>query len=451
MRILHVTFGIAPFDTGGLPSYVKDLTMQEMHKDNEVIILKPGPYKLYKAAKIILKGENTYQLINPLPVPSIFGIGNPNDYMKTCNKDIYKNFLIEIKPDVIHVHSIMGIHKEFFEVAKQLNIEMIYTTHDYFGLCFRTNFIDRDNKGCNQCDIEKCSRCNYKAGLSKSKTYVMQSNVYKRIKNLVIIKRIRKRLRKSTLEVGNISMDSIKTEKSSINLYLELHKYYMDIYSLIDYFHFNSYIAKEVFKENLGELKGKVIPLTLNTIQDCRNNENKLNKNKDITIGYIGRKEHYKGVQLLVNSLKILEKKDIKFKCNLYGDDFSDDYGLSNKIVNKGNYARKDLKKIMNDIDILVVPSIWKETFGFITLEALSCNVPVIVTNCVGSKMLLESCKVNPIVEPNEIKLAQKIEEFIEDKVKLQKYKEWIQRMDNVFDMEEHTDQILKMYKERIR
>ena len=52
MKILHVTIGIPPYVSGGLPMYTRDLALQELTLGNEVYILQPG-----KFSKII---TNTY-------------------------------------------------------------------------------------------------------------------------------------------------------------------------------------------------------------------------------------------------------------------------------------------------------------------------------------------------------------------------------------------------------
>lgn len=54
-----------------------------------------------------------------------------------------------------------------------------------------------------------------------------------------------------------------------------------------------------------------------------------------------------------------------------------------------GRYSYESLKDIFNETDVLVVPSIWYETFGFTVLEALSCGVPVIISGTVGAKDVL--------------------------------------------------------------
>jgi glycosyltransferase involved in cell wall biosynthesis len=52
-------------------------------------------------------------------------------------------------------------------------------------------------------------------------------------------------------------------------------------------------------------------------------------------------------------------------------------------------YEYKDLETLFDKTDVLVAPSIWCETFGFVVLEALSYGVPVIISATVGAKDIL--------------------------------------------------------------
>ena len=92
-------------------------------------------YRDYKRVKV-------YELINPLPVPILKGVFNPGLFTKTCDKNVLKNFLETIKIDIVHIHTFMGLYKEFLEVCKELGIKIVFTSHDYFGLCPKVNFID---------------------------------------------------------------------------------------------------------------------------------------------------------------------------------------------------------------------------------------------------------------------------------------------------------------------
>ena len=44
----------------------------------------------------------------------------------------------------------------------------------------------------------------------------------------------------------------------------------------------------------------------------------------------------------------------------------------------KGKFDASTIADVYHAMDVLVVPSIWKETFSLVTLEVLSYGVPVI-------------------------------------------------------------------------
>ncbi len=52
-------------------------------------------------------------------------------------------------------------------------------------------------------------------------------------------------------------------------------------------------------------------------------------------------------------------------------------------------YTYMELEKVFDDTDLLIVPSIWYETFGYVVLEALSYGVPVLMSGHVGARDIL--------------------------------------------------------------
>ncbi|MDU0350271.1 glycosyltransferase, partial [Enterococcus sp. 3MOLP] len=86
-------------------------------------------------------------------------------------------------------------------------------------------------------------------------------------------------------------------------------------------------------------------------------------------------------------------------------------YGNEKKVYNSnvevlGKYSPIQKKEVFNNIDILIVPSKCKETFGLVVLEALSLGTPVLVSENVGAKDLLEE---NLIFSLNNDSLTEKI------------------------------------------
>lgn len=59
-------------------------------------------------------------------------------------------------------------------------------------------------------------------------------------------------------------------------------------------------------------------------------------------------------------------------------------------ISQRGRFSKMDLDKVYSGIDILIVPSKWKESFGLVVLEALSYGVTVFASQNIGAKDLLQ-------------------------------------------------------------
>ena len=188
----------------------------------------------------------------------------PKDYMRAYSKTVIEKFLNELKPTVIHIHSFMGLPKEFLEVAKSKDIKLVYTTHDSYGLCLKCNFIDSTGSACLQPNPEKCAKCNLSNGLSTRMSYLIGTDFYKAIKKNKFIHQLKSKYRddKKMQEgvITDVSEIDVSTDK--INAYANLLKYYDLMFSMIDKFHFNSELTKETYIAYLPNIKGKVIPIT---------------------------------------------------------------------------------------------------------------------------------------------------------------------------------------------
>ena len=99
---------------------------------------------------------------HPLYGDQLYGIKDPVDYIIDLSAfdETIRSFFLQIKPDVVHVHSLMGLPIEVLQIAKQMGIKTVFTSHDYFGLCPKVNFINSHGVLCSDIDDDKCSICN---------------------------------------------------------------------------------------------------------------------------------------------------------------------------------------------------------------------------------------------------------------------------------------------------
>lgn len=451
MNILHYSLGLPPYRTGGLTKYSFDLMREQVRNDDNVYLLFPGEISfINKKTKIkYYKNEcgiNTYEIVNPLPVPLLNGISEPNKFMKNCNKEIFRRFLTGNDIQVVHIHTFMGLHKEFLEACNDLRIKKVYTTHDYFGICTKVNFIDNEGELCEERELERCLRCN-KSGYSMKSIMILQSPMYRFLKEKGIISKLKPLIRKikknSSVNYVQSNIELIINTKHK-NEYNKLLDYYNDMFSYVDSFLFNSTISKKVYNQYIHSY-GEIVPITHGDIRD--NRKIKEYDTDKLKLTYLGPDKRYKGFDLLMNAMNELNKKyKLDIELNLYGD--ISRFETDDNIKIHGRYSYEQLNEIFDNTDLLVVPSMWNETFGFIVLEALSYGVPVLMTNKVGSKDLIDKnkCAKGVIVTAEENSFKDEIKNIYNTRSILNKFNYNIRTDKFNYELNEHCDNIKKIY-----
>ncbi|MGF0046555.1 glycosyltransferase [Streptococcus hyointestinalis] len=429
MKILHYTIGFAPERTGGLVTYAKDLMLEQIHQNHEVFTLYPTTISSLNKKVKIKKGEDregikTYQLINSLPLPFIRGIRQPSDFMVKADESVYKVFLKDLSPDVVHVHSLMGLHKEFFKMARQLGIKVVFTSHDYFGLSPVPEFYF----GGHSYDMENTNETwNIMSSLAlpTKSLRLFQLPFFPLIRNF---KNKISRLRNQDHSHNDKQLD-FGEKLVNVN-YNELRTYYQSIFKMIDSFHFNSHIAQQVYKNNLCfSPKGKVVSITHAGVKQHNLSQNTSDK---LRVAYIGPDKDFKGFFDFINFAE--NCTDDKLEFHTYGYPPRDE--LSDKIQQHGRFSYMQVDDVYKNIDAIVVPSKWKETFGFIVIEAISYGKMVFTSETVGSKDLLPKNQV--FTDLSEISMLLKDIDFSQTKV-------------NVKKIDEHTKEMIEFYKEVVK
>lgn len=113
--------------------------------------------------------------------------------------------------------------------------------------------------------------------------------------------------------------------------------------------------------------------------------------NSAVTVGYLSTLIPHKGADVLIDAFNKANLENIRLK--IYGHYFGEKnyYEKLKSKVNKnsdvqfyGEYKFEELPQILDDIDIVVVPSIWWENSPLILLGALAHKIPVIVSDLGG-------------------------------------------------------------------
>lgn len=455
MNILHYSLGFPPFRTGGMTKYCMDIMKSQIKQGHKVILLWPGKASkdrniiyLKKRKEYFDKSFNikigSYELKNAMPVPLLDGIKEVDAFTSVRNNSKVVEWIKSHQIDVIHIHTLMGLPTEFLDAAKLCGIKLVFTSHDYFGLCTKCSFMN-GMRVCNDIgECNECPKCNETA-LSLNKIRFMQSSIYKLIKEMKIIKSLRKHHIKSvnmTYQSSAYISNIKKYSDEDVKKYRNLREYYIKMLSKMDSIHFNSKNTLNIYTKYFdASSNGTVIPISHSSI----NNHKKKKEFSDIVrFSYLGPISVRKGFFELKKVLDNLYYKDMKnFELNIYSHiDENIPY-----IVPHESYSYDELEKVMDNTDVLIVPSIWNETFGFTVLEALSYGVPVIVSDMVGSKDLLCERK-SGLIYNNLEELEEALKEILlTPQSILSKMNEYILNNVDIKDINEHTEEIINLYK----
>ncbi len=232
--------------------------------------------------------------------------------------------------------------------------------------------------------------------------------------------------------------------------YAQLLATYRRMFGMVDAFHFNSQNTADVYRRYLDIPEAsKVIPITHGEIKDHRKVRT-YNANM-LQLGFIGSEDPYKGLPMLKEVIKRLNKKGYTDKLSLavYGGRIGVDEHLPN-VYYKGRFGVEMQETVYDDMDLLVVPSIWNETFSLVTIEALSYGTCVLVSNMVGAKDIIKQYDSQFIYDTEE-SLFSILRLLIDDKDILINYNNRIVSMDWKWSIRCHSAEMVGFYSDICR
>ncbi len=147
--------------------------------------------------------------------------------------------------------------------------------------------------------------------------------------------------------------------------------------------------------------------------------------NEVIRFGYLGQMLPIKGVDLLIRAFRMLDRSRRRARLTLHGTlDGAEPYaaqlrqiaGNDPDIVFAGGYAHRNAMKVLNDLDVVVVPSQWYENSPRVILEAFAAARPVIATNLGGISEIVRAEANGLLFERRNVQdLARQMQRILDD------------------------------------
>jgi len=232
------------------------------------------------------------------------------------------------RPDAVSTHNLGGFSVAVWGVAKSRGVAIIHTLHDYYLLCPRTTLLRR-GRNC----LRQCASCR---------------------------------------------VLSIPKQAASRDV---------DLVVGVSQFVLDAHLKRGLFPNARAKVIYNARPLSAGPADTLRSHDN-----GTLRIGFIGRIEEEKGIEVLLRAVTQLPRGAWGLRVGGrapnpgYLDNLRTLYPLQ-EVEYLGYVNQADF---FPTLDILVVPSIWNEPLGVVVFEAMGYGIPVIGSRVGGIPEIIE-------------------------------------------------------------
>jgi len=398
MKILQVIHGFPPYYMAGSEVYTYNLCY-ELNRDHEVFVFTriENPYKeAYEYYDEEYKGLKVRRINKPKRDYAF-----TEKYLDDKLDDIFSEYLDEIKPDIVHFGHLSHLSTNLVNVAKEKDMPVIYTLHDFWLKCYRGQLIDTKGSICPGPTEKNCFECvrdtfGDKWGVEDVKRY--KEHMESVIDNIDVFLTPSKFLKNFFLKNG-IPEEKIRYSRYGFN--------------------------KDLIEEK----------------------EKKFNSESKISFGFMGRVIPVKGIEVLLKAFSGLEKSDLHIFGSV-GDqlEFLQEC-LGENVIIEGPFKNWEIdERVLSNIDVLVVPSIWYENSPLVIQEAFLAGIPVITSDIGGMKELVEDGKDGFTFKTSDVESLRYVMKCIENDPTI--LNELKPSRNKVRSIEEDAEYILQTYEE---
>ncbi|CUO44028.1 glycosyltransferase [Clostridium disporicum] len=312
----------------------------------------------------------------------------------------------EYDPDVIHLHNIHGYYiniEILFDYLKRANKKVIWTLHDcwaFTGHCAHFDYV-----GCNKWQTN-CGKCIQK------KQYPKSSLVDNSEKNFIRKKQIFNEVNKLRIVVVSNWLKEVVKQSMLRNNRIDV------IYNGIDL---------NIFKKSTGEVSRKKYKLD----------------NKFVILGVATIWDKRKGLDDFKKIASKIDKESIVVLVGLSNKQIE---SLPDNIIGINRTDNiNELVDLYSCADVFVNTSV-EETFGLVTIEAMSCGTPTIVYNSTACPELVDnSCGI--VVEKSNIEEILSAIKEVKEKGKDYYSNSCIERVKRLYNKADIYDKYISIYK----
>jgi glycosyltransferase involved in cell wall biosynthesis len=413
--VLYVSHNHPALHPGGAEAYALELyeRMRESEEWDPLFLARIGPNVAQQRAA---RPGTPFAQVNDDPGQSfVFTETEHFDFfhMTSTDKSLYTRhltaYLTTHRPDVVHFQHTQFIGVEMLSLVRRLlpDAAIVYTLHEFLPICHNDGQLVRTRSGerCTESSPRRCNECF---------PHIAPQEFF-----------LRKRF--------------VQTHFDAVDTFLAPSRQLMERY--VEWG-----IPRERIRfEDYGRRRRATAPATSERPGGAPNR-----------IGFFGQLSHYKGVTVLLEAMRILGEAGIDAHCWLHGanvelqsEEFQQKFRelldqTRDTVTFAGRYEHAQLPRLMEQLDWVVVPSVWWENSPLVIQEAFMHGRPVICSDIGGmAEKVRDGVDGLHFRAGDPQSLAAALSRAVRNPALATRLRAGIQP---VFDMEDHVSNLTTLY-----
>ncbi|TDF96207.1 glycosyltransferase [Paenibacillus piri] len=318
-----------------------------------------------------------YKLYIPNPHDQIERLVRESDDVKLQSS--FRTILEEWKPDVVHSFHLMRLTASFAKIVKEMLIPFYITITDFWLLCPTYQLIRYDDTLC--------------SGPSGNGCFACLSDAYSKGMPRVPIKfKLAKKLPWLATMVNKTAGEckSILTNRTVI------HK---KLFDLIDGVIWSNKFIQQIFHDNgMRNDNEFILPFPIPERAKGLIGLPLAKSEEVLKVAFIGTLRKSKGPQVLIEASKHFPA-NVKIELHIWGAAEKEEYynelvelaANDNRIQFRGTFPQEKFPEVLEDIHVVVLPSLWYENTPLTALSAQAAKRILVVSDLGGLSSLVDN------------------------------------------------------------
>ena len=454
MRILHVTHQYPPDRRGGVEVYTQTLAEAQAAQGHIVAVLHgwadrvndaplvSSQYTVASSQPSVVSSQTSSQTSIPNPQSLILLAATPRpprhpleafirSFHNPALDRAFAAWLHGFRPDVVHIQHLKGLSARLPVVATRLGIPVVYTLHDWWTFCGNAQLVRHTGKLCGGPWLWlNCADCaahhNAVTAHPNPHSFIPNPQTALALAASPVVAALfayRERLLEASLRAADVVIAP------------------------------TAFVRDRYAQQGLADARFRVVEHGIAYPDDGgRRTEDGRNTKYEVRIGYLGGLSWQKGVHVLVEAFNALPPD--RAELVIYGDPRPfPDYVARLKALARhpgirfaGPYVPDDRWRILADLDLVVVPSVWPEISSLVTQEAFAAGVPVVASRVGALAARVHDGVDGRLVPPGDVQaLAAVLAELVQRPEELARLRQGVRPPRS---LAQHSEAITSIYRE---